>query len=192
MPLLTRFMYLPNAGHGKPDQYPIISPRSWNSRRIGTRHAVANYRLTAINVDARSENFVVFANPDHRFADEVPGINDADLINLFDFIFTTVYQRIFAEGIPDERLIVELDVSSCDDAVIKMIDRLRGHSNDHIITALGEQCPMGRVLADELRRVNRITGQNISFTMVYRRYVADECRAYFFPDCQGECHCGRE
>lgn len=192
MPTLTRFMYLPNAGHGKPDRYPIISPKSSNPRRIKAHDMPANYKMSAVNARHQSENFVVFANPADRFTDEVPGINESDLINLFDFIFTTVYQRLFAEGVSDNRLIVELDISSCDDAVIRMIDRLNGNRSDSIVTSLGEKCPMGRALADELRHITRVTGETVELALVYRRYTASECRAYFFPECHGECHCGRE
>lgn len=187
MSATTRFMFMPNAGEGNPNQYPIISPCIANALMR------PNYRLTAINVDPRrSENFVIFARPLERFnRANQPCLNDADIVRVFDFIYGTVFQNLMAGNYDDDSIVVELDVNGCPD-VQQLIDNLRCLNPNAIVSSLVVHSPMARILSDELRRRSRENGRELTLAVVYRQYVADECRAYFFPGCQGECHCGRE
>lgn len=186
MSTTTRFMFMPNAGEGNPNQYPIISPC------VADAPAWPNYRLTAINVDPRkSENFVIFARPFERSnGNSRLCLNDADIIRVFDFIYGTVFQNLMADNYDDDNIVIELDVNACPGAR-QLIDNLYCRNPHAIVSSLVVHSPMARVLSDELRRRSRENGRELTLTVVYRQYVADECRTYFFPDCQGECHCGR-
>lgn len=182
--LTTRFMFLPNAGYGNPDQYRIISPTV-----VNYKIPRANYDLTAINSRNEDENFVVFARPNKRFKDEIPGINNGDIINLFDFIFDVIAKRLANSCSKDERkLVIELDLSRCPGA-IELIQDLSCYG-EKILTNFSKYSPMALALMNILRA--RIQDDDVEILVVNPLYSSLQCKAYFFPNCHGRCHCGRD